>query len=126
MVIGLGLDIIEIARLRGVLDRHGERFADRVFTAGEQEIAAGRPRTKEEFFAGRWAAKEAVAKALGCGFGTDCGWQDIEIINDNRGKPEVSLHGRARQTADARGIKRLLVSISHEMHYATAVAVAEE
>ncbi len=125
MIVGLGLDIIEIQRLRAAIDRHEERFVERVFTAAECGAANARRRSRIEFLAGRWAGKEAVAKALGCGFGAGCGWQDVEILNDEYGKPTVELTGNAQLTAKRLGIASLMMTISHEVHYAVAVALAE-
>ncbi len=83
MIIGIGNDITECARIRTVLEKHGKTFLDHLLTEREQSLAGGRL----EFYAGRWAAKEAVAKALGCGIGTHCAFTDIEILNDEAGRP---------------------------------------
>jgi holo-[acyl-carrier protein] synthase len=124
MILGIGTDIVEIERVSGVLERHGEAFKAKVFTAGE--LALAEPKAEPAaYFAGRWAAKEAVAKALGCGFGADCGWLDVEIINNEAGKPEVSLHNAGAVTAQRMGVDVVHVSISHERSIATAYAVAE-
>ena len=125
MIIGTGLDIIEIARLAAALERHGDRFSARVFTPAEQAHAAGLGRGQVSFYAGRWAAKEAVAKALGCGVGPDCGLRDIEVLPDDRGKPVVALQASAVRTAADRGIARWHLSITHEQHYAVAQVIAE-
>ncbi len=124
MIYGIGTDIVEIERLRRVMERHPERFVVKVFTERERRRAAGMLRP-EIYYAGRWAAKEAIAKALGVGFGESCGWLDIDIANDALGKPCVRLSGRAGTYAAGRGIERWHVSISHEAHYAVAMAVAE-
>ncbi len=89
-----GVDLIEIARIERAIDRHGERFFQRFFTAQEIEFCAGRAGS----LAGRFAIKEAVAKALGTGIG-DFNWTDIEVVCDGRGRPELVLHNRALELA---------------------------
>ena len=117
-----GIDIVKIARIERLEQEEG--FRERIFSAAE--LAAAEKRGfRAEFFAGRWAAKEAVAKALGCGFGKDCSPAEIEILPDEKGAPQVHLSGAADATAKAEGILSLSVSISHERDYATAMAVAE-
>ncbi len=116
MTTGVGTDIIEVSRIRSSLARHSG-FRDRVLTPAEQEIcfSGGDPAQR---VAGRFAAKEAVAKALGCSLG----WQDVEILPDERGCPAAFLRGKACEVA---GGRRILVSISHCRTYAVAVAVLE-
>ena len=114
-----GIDAIEISRIRDVLSRHGARFLRRVYTDAEQSKANGRA----EEFAARFAAKEAVSKALGTGMRSIL-WKDIEILNDHRGKPLVHLHGNAQQRAQDLGITDLDVSLTHSRELAIAVAVA--
>jgi holo-[acyl-carrier protein] synthase len=113
----LGVDIIKIDRIRGTIDRFGERFFRRVLTTGEQRYVRGRPVT----MAGRWAAKEAVSKVLGLGV-RGIGWTEIEIERLPTGAPAVRLHGRAARRAQQLGMGRIAVSISHEGDYAVAVA----
>lgn len=111
---GLGHDLIEIERIQQVLDRHKERFIERILTPNEQ--AEYRKRAHPvTYLAGRFAAKEAVAKALGCGIGKQLSWQEIEILSDHLGKPCVFLSTKK---------SRLLISISHTRGYASAVAIA--
>lgn len=124
MISGIGTDIVEIGRIREMLNKHPESFLDRVFTDMERNEASGK-KSPVEYYAGRWAVKEAVSKALGCGIGESCAWKEIEIANDERGKPHASLSGKARETADSKQIKNVHVSISHEEHYACAFAVLE-
>ena len=124
MIIGIGTDIVETARIEKMLAEHGDAFKTKIFT--DAELKEGETRKNHfQYFAGRWSAKEAVAKALGCGFGSKCGWRDIEIINNGEGKPELTLNGTALKTADELGITGYHVSISHEEHYACATVVAE-
>ena len=120
MIVGLGTDIVEIARMKAALARNGEHFMDRVFTAAEQREAGARL----SYFAGRWAAKEAAAKALGCGFGSGCAFTDIEVLNDELGAPHLTCIAPAAQTFNG-GRLRFLVSISHEKAYAVATVMIE-
>ncbi|SRR5690554_4815377 len=114
-----GVDMIEVARIERAAARHGDRFYNRFFTAREQAYCAGR----FERFAGRFAVKEAVAKALGTGVG-DVNWTDIEVVCDGRGKPELVLHGRARQLAERLGLTHWSISLSHTTEMAIGLAVA--
>jgi len=113
----LGIDIINIERIRKALKKHGRRFAKRVLTETEDAYVRDRP----ENFAGRWAAKEAVSKVLGLGV-RGVGWKEIEIVRLPTGQPTVRLHDRARRRADQLGMERVAVSISHEREYAVAIA----
>jgi holo-[acyl-carrier protein] synthase len=115
----VGIDIIETARIKGVLERHPQRFLDRVYTEWEQAYC----RRNVLHLAGRWAAKEAVSKVLGLGV-RGVGWREIEIRRTRMGQPTVTLHGRAEQRARAIGLREpLSVSISHIRDLAVAVAV---
>jgi len=125
MIIGLGTDIVEVSRVSEVRKRHDGAFERKVYTPAEREKGLDRKKGADHFFAGRWAAKEAIVKALGTGFGPECGWQDIEILNDDVGRPILTLTGAGRETAEKLGIKVWHLTISHEKHYASAVAVAE-
>ena len=113
----LGIDIIRVDRIRGSIERFGERFSKRVLTPGDQRYVRMRPET----FAGRWAAKEAVSKVLGLGV-RGIGWKDIEIERLPTGQPAVRLHGRAEARSRQLGMVRIAVSISHEADYAVAIA----
>lgn len=121
MVIGIGNDITECARIQQLLEKHGAVFLDHFLTAGEQAESGGRL----SYYAGRWAAKEAIAKAFGCGIGAQCAFRDLEILNNPHGKPEVTLCGAAKMTADRLKVARIHLSISHERHYAVAAALLE-
>jgi holo-[acyl-carrier protein] synthase len=123
MILGTGIDIVEVERLAKVLERR-DTFIDRVFTPNEQAIAS-EIRDSSPFYAGRWAAKEAISKALGVGIGEHCGWQDMDIGRGARGEPVLALSGTAANTAEALGIARIHISISHELNYACASAIAE-
>lgn len=113
----LGIDIIQVARIKGTLAKFGRRFARRVLTESEDRYVRDRP----ENFAGRWAAKEAVSKVLGLGV-RGVGWTEIEIERLPTGQPSVRLHGRAERRAEQLGMERIAVSISHEAEYAVAIA----
>ena len=113
----LGIDIIQVARIRATLARFGRRFSRRVLTANEDRYVRDRPET----FAGRWAAKEAVSKVLGLGV-RGIGWTEIEIERLPTGQPSVRLHRRAEKRAEQLGMSRIAVSISHEAEYAVAIA----
>lgn len=121
MVVGIGVDIIEIERIRSALEnpKTGERFRQRVFTAGEIAYC-NRRRRADESFAARFAAKEATIKALG----QAVGWREIEVVRED-GPPNVHLHGRAHARADQLGIRRILLSLSHSEKLAIAYVVAE-
>jgi len=124
MILGLGIDVIEIKRIRRVIDRHGDRFLRHVFTQAEKDAAP----TSEglyAYYAGRWAAKESVAKALGTGIGEACAWTDVEILRGPGGRPVLALGGRAEETAESLGIAHFHITISHEGALACAAAVAE-
>ena len=118
MPYAVGIDMIAIPRVRKVLARHGERFLQRVYTP--EEVAFCRGRVPE--LAARFAAKEAVMKALGTGV-RGVGWRDIEILPNRRGKPLVYLYGRGRRRADRIGLDALDVSLTHERDFAVAAVV---
>jgi len=118
-----GVDFVESRRIAELIDHHGQRFLDRVFTTAEQEYCCGR-RHQLEHLAGRFAAKEAVLKALGTGWRNGIAWTDIEIINAPSGRPMVALTGVCAEVADGLGIGRVLISISHIDSHAMASAIA--
>jgi len=122
MVIGHGIDVVEISRLAQMLTRHGERFVQRVFTAAERDYCRGRKRELEHL-AGRFAAKEAVLKVLGTGWAGKITWQDIEVTNAPGGRPRVALSGESARIAGQLGIQRILISISHTGDWAAASAI---
>ena len=120
MIIGVGTDIVGIERIAAVLSHHGEHFAERVFTANETAQAHDRI----SYFAGRWAAKEAAAKALGCGIGERCALTDIEVIDDAAGAPRLFCTAPALKDFAGKTL-RWHVSISHEKAYAVATVILE-
>ena len=118
----IGTDIVDIARIAEALERHGEQFKKRLLTEAEIVRASIR-KDAVTFYAGRWAAKEAIAKALGCGIGEHCSFTDIEILNDPAGSPQVTLYNAALETLKKTGNSKIICSISHERNYAVAMAV---
>ncbi|MCS7167252.1 MAG: holo-ACP synthase [Gemmatales bacterium] len=122
-IYGIGTDIVECRRIARMLERHGDTFLRRVYT--EREIAYCQKRKRAlEHFAGRWAAKEAVFKALGTGWAKGMAWTDIEIVHDSLGQPLVHAQATVRDYMKSVGIEKILLSISHCRHYATACAIA--
>ncbi len=119
MILGIGNDIIEIERIRLIIDRYANRFLTRIFTLREQEYCLNH-KEPARHFAGRFAAKEAVSKALGTGISSGLTWSDIEILNDEKGKPVLFMSSNLNVLLDH---TQLLVSISHCRDYATAFAV---
>ncbi|MGA0040631.1 MAG: holo-ACP synthase [Pirellulales bacterium] len=122
-VLGIGTDITECLRIAQMIERHGELFVGRVYTPAEIEYCRSR-RMATQHFAGRWAAKEAVLKAIGTGWRRGISWRDIEVRNTNSGRPVARLQGGTLQVAEKLGIRCVLVSISHCRSHATAYAVA--
>jgi holo-[acyl-carrier protein] synthase len=122
-IVGHGVDLVEVERIRSALDRHGERFANRIYTQGEQSQAGTGP-LRVQFLAGRFAAKEAVMKALGTGWARGVSWTDIDVKRLPSGKPEVTLRGKCKEIADGLGIARLDLSITHTDGHAAASVVA--
>jgi holo-[acyl-carrier protein] synthase len=119
MILRTGVDLIEINRVAEVIARHGNHYLDRVYTPVELEQCGKRT----ESLAGRFAAKEAVAKALGCGIG-DVGWKEIEILGDEQNAPVLTLHGAAELKASELGLTNWSVSLSHSLSHVVALAVA--
>ncbi len=124
-IVGHGIDIVETARIRRMLDEHGERFLDRCFTPREQAYCAASPRRRDERLTGRFAAKEAVLKVLGTGWRGGIAWTDIEILPEPSGQPRITLTGESARIATTLGINRWHLSISHIETHATASAIGE-
>jgi holo-[acyl-carrier protein] synthase len=119
MIVGLGVDLVEVGRVKKTIDRWGERFLNRVFTFKEKSYCLKKA-FPEQSLAARFAAKEAVLKAIGTGLSSGIGWKDIEIVNDISGKPEVSLGEKITKRI---GHKRILISLSHTKEFAIAFAI---
>jgi holo-[acyl-carrier protein] synthase len=115
----VGVDIIEIARIKEAIERWGQRFLDRIYTGSEQMLCQERPSS----LAARFAGKEAVMKALGTGI-KGAGWREIEILSAPSGQPQVHLHGKAQNRAATLGLSEVAISLSHSREYAVAFAVA--
>jgi len=114
-----GVDLIEVARIEEVVSRHGKHYLERIYTPSELELCGKRA----ESLAGRFAAKEAVAKALGCGIG-DVEWKEIEILGDEQNAPVLHLYGKATQKAQELNLTSWSVSISHDQSHVVAFVVA--
>ncbi len=125
MVLGLGTDLIETRRVQESIDRHGQRFLERIFTAGEIAYCQ-RKKNAAESFAARFAAKEAGAKALGTGISRGVSWKEFEVRREPSGRPTLHVTGRAREMADTIGVKRMQLSLTHSRDLAMAVVVAED
>ncbi len=124
MILGIGLDLVELPRFRAALERHGARFESRVFTPAEREVG-GSGSARLLSLAARFAAKEACMKALGTGWGQGVGFTQIEVVRGARGEPSLVLHGVAREVARRLGVQRTHVSLSHQPGAAAAVVVLE-
>ena len=125
MILGIGIDIIEVARITASLEKFGERFGQRILLPEEMAYCLTH-RHPAPFVAARFAAKEAVSKAFGTGIGAQLGWQDIEICRKESGEPFVALHGKGKELFESRQAKQLLVSLSHTENYAAVTAVLEK
>jgi len=127
MVVAIGNDLAEVERIRAALEKPqtGGRFRGRVFTAGEQEYCERRPASKYQSYAARFAAKEATMKALGRGWGRYVGWLDIEVVRPRGSRPQVVLHGKAKEYAASLGIARFHLALTHTAVLAEAQVVAE-
>lgn len=124
MIVGIGLDLMDPARLERSLAEHGDRFEQRVFTPGEIADCADRA-DRAQALAARFAAKEACLKALGTGWSEGLGFSQIEVFRTENGRPEIRLHGRAAERAGEIGVKSIHVSLTHQPTMAAAVVVLE-
>jgi holo-[acyl-carrier protein] synthase len=126
MVLGVGTDLMETKRIEVSIDRYGERFLGRVFTAGEIAYCLRKKKNAAESFAARFAAKEAGAKALGTGISRGVTWKELEVRREANGRPTLHLSGRAAELAGAMGVRRMQLSLTHSRELAMAVVVAED
>jgi holo-[acyl-carrier protein] synthase len=124
MIVGLGTDLTEIARIEKSMTRFGERFLERVYTPSEIAYCS-RKRSSGESFAARFAAKEAGAKALGTGISRGVSWQEFEVRREPSGKPTLHLSGRAAELAERLGVTRISLSLTHAREMAMAVVIFE-
>jgi holo-[acyl-carrier protein] synthase len=125
MILGSGIDLVEIGRIQQSMDRYGSRFLDRVYTGAEQAYCR-RKRASAESFAARFAAKEAGAKALGTGISQGVSWLEIEVVRQPSGRPSLQLHGRAAEIAARLGVVHAALSITHTAEVAMASVVLED
>lgn len=125
-ILGHGIDIVETARIRNMVEEHGQRFLDRCFTPAEQAYCAKSNKRYFEHLAGRFAAKEAVLKVLGTGWRGGIAWTDIEVLKEPSGQPRIALSGECAEIAKELGIARWHISISHIETHATASAIGME
>jgi len=124
LIIGLGVDIAEVGRVKAAIERHGETFLRRLYTPAEREYCE-RFKNKYERFAGRFAAKEAAMKALGTGWSRGVRWVDVEVVRQKGGRPTVKLQGEAGNIAERLGVKNIALSITHTADQAFAQVIFE-
>ncbi len=124
MILGVGIDIIEVARIKASHEKFGERFLSRILLPNEIAYCLSH-KFPAPFLAARFAAKEAISKAFGTGIGAQLSWQDMEVARRESGEPYVILHGKGETLLHARGARIVLISLSHTEHHATAVAILE-
>jgi holo-[acyl-carrier protein] synthase len=127
MIVGTGIDVAEVARVRAALEnpKTGARFRARIFTAGEQAYCEGRGRGRFESYAARFAAKEATMKALGRGWGATLTWLDIEVVRARGRRPEIQLGGSSAAYAATIGVRALHLALTHTREVAVAQVIAE-
>lgn len=125
MIVGSGVDMIEIARIEEVLARYGDRFCQRIYLPGEILYCRSK-RNGAESFAARFAAKEAAAKALGTGIHAGVGWRDIEVVRAPGGRPSLLFHGRAAAVARKLGVRNSVISLTHSRTQALAQVLLED
>ncbi|MBZ5553121.1 MAG: holo-ACP synthase [Acidobacteriia bacterium] len=125
MTIGIGIDLIELNRVRSSLKRHGNRFKQRLFTEGEIEYCEAKGSNAFRHYAARFSAKEAVMKALGLGWQKGISWKEIEVYRSETGQPQIRLAGSTARTALKLKSKRILLSLTHSEHYAAAFVIIE-
>jgi holo-[acyl-carrier protein] synthase len=126
MVLGLGADLIETRRVQESIDRFGERFLERIFTSGEIAYCMRKKKNAAESFAARFAAKEAWAKALGTGISRGVIWKEFEVKREASGRPTLHFNGRAAELAEAMGVRRVQLSLTHSRELAMAMVVVED
>jgi holo-[acyl-carrier protein] synthase len=124
VIVGLGIDLLEVASIRHALESHGDRFTDRVFTASEVADCSKRV-DRAQALGARFAAKEACLKALGTGWAQGLGFQQVEVVRTEGGKPEIVLHGPAALRAKTLGVTAIHVSLTHQRSMVAAVVVLE-
>jgi holo-[acyl-carrier protein] synthase len=124
MIVGTGIDIAEVSRIRQSIERFGGRFLQRVFTSGEIRYCDSKA-NRAERYAARFAAKEAAMKALGTGWSHGVRWRDCEVVRAPGGRPTITFHGKAGQFATRMGVKHAALSLSHTAEQAIAQVILE-
>ena len=124
MIVGLGVDIAEVPRVKAAIERHGETFLRRLYTPAERQYCE-RFKNKYERYAGRFAAKEAAMKALGTGWSRGVRWVDVEVVREKGGRPTMKLAGEAGKVAERMGVKNIALSITHTADQAFAQVIFE-
>jgi len=124
MILGIGTDLAEVDRIRESIARFGDRFLNRIYTAGERAYSASKANPVERL-AARFAAKEAGMKAIGTGWSQGVTWQDFAVVNEESGRPTLALGGAAKRKADAMGVKHISLSLTHTSATALAVVILE-
>ena len=125
MILGTGIDLVEVPRIRSSLEKFGERFLKRILCPNEIAYCLSH-KEPAPFVAGRFAAKEAISKAFGTGIGSQLGWLDMEVCHKESGEPFVVFHGGGQKLLAERGGRRVHLSLSHTANHATAIAVLED
>lgn len=125
MIVGTGIDLVEIERIGQTVARYGSRFLNRVYLPDEQAYCLRKKQNSAESFAARFAAKEAAAKALGTGISHGVNWLEIEVVREPSGRPTLRFHGRAAQRAQRMGVARANLSITHTRQIAMASVILE-
>jgi len=123
MILGIGTDIIAVDRIARVIQKN-IRFCEKVFSQREQEYCTSKANPAQSY-AARFAAKEAVMKALGTGWDNGISWTEIEVINDAKGKPDIVLSGKSKDLVKSKGVRQIQLSMSHEQQYAIAFVILE-
>ena len=124
MILGIGIDIIEVERIKASYEKFGERFLNRILHPNEISYCLSH-RVPGPFLAARFAAKEAISKAFGTGIGAQLGWQDMEVGRKASGEPYVILHAKGRELLESRKGRAVLISLSHIQSHATAMAILD-
>ncbi len=124
MILGIGIDVIEVSRIKASYEKFGSRFLNRILHPGEVEYCLSH-KEPGPFLAARFAAKEAISKAFGTGIGAQLGWKDMEVARKPSGEPYAILHGNGKELLAARQARVLLISLTHTQEHAAAVAILE-
>ncbi|MEE9445488.1 MAG: holo-ACP synthase [Cocleimonas sp.] len=123
-IIGIGTDIVKISRIKRIFNKYPKGFAERILHRNELKVLKGH-KSPKTYIAKRFSAKEAVAKALGTGISEGVAFQEIEISNDDKGQPQLTLHGKTLEIAQSLGVKKHFISLSDEQKYAIAYVILE-